>query len=376
MSGTIPCPGCGLQLSPSPAAAACPRCGRHLAPAGGITTNPAPPQALPIPGDPPEPSQPAIWRGLAWLAVLGTLLIGGSLGALALFSREKPRLQGVAGGNSNPAKQGDYSGGDGKPTISEREASKLELDAFGNPKDEEAGLAGINEFAGKRILAWSGDPEVRQYIFTKDNPLWYGLRAKGFAVRIEQGSFQPAWLQEADQLWLFSGRVAHMDETGYQAVEAFVKAGKGLYLLSDNWPYVQESRVLARRLFGTDVLGNYLGTQIAYVRQRGMSQDQIRKYKGQYAVDDHPLLRGINFLYEGITISHVVPCDKMATAILASDGKILAATSKIPKYRVVIDCGWTRYYYGDTEEMRFITRTAGTARLGENVAAYLQGKEK
>ena len=81
---------------------------------------------------------------------------------------------------------------------------------------------------------------------------------------------------------------------------------------------------------------------------------------------DHPLLTGLNFFWEGITISHVVTTDKLETAVLASDGKCLIAVSKVPKQRVVIDCGWTRYY------PMFINKTAGTVRLAENVAAYLQ----
>jgi hypothetical protein len=177
-------------------------------------------------------------------------------------------------------------------------------------------------------------------------------------------------------MWLFAGKAAAMNEEGYKAVIDFVQAGKGLYLMADNDPYLQEAEVLAQRLFGTHVKDNYIGQKIAYVKGRGLTPEQIAKYGGQYEVVDHPLLTGLNFLYEGITISHVEPCDKLDKAVLASDGQILAAVSRNPRQRVVIDCGWTRYYYGTTDANRFITRTAGTIRFGENVAVYLMGKRR
>ncbi len=258
------------------------------------------------------------------------------------------------------------------------------LDTFGNPNDPNGSLARDNEFKGKRLLAWgleSGDH--KRMVFTADNPVWLTLKKKGFEVRFESGKFDPKWLKDTDQLWVFASPFSGMDEAGYAAVEEFVKGGKGLYLLADNDPYTAEAVVLARRLWGTTVNGNYLGTKIAVVRERKLTKAQVAKYTrssrdfstlGPYEVDDHPLLTGINFLYEGITISHVGPCDKLATAILASDKQILMAVSKVPGQRVVIDCGFTRYYYGTTDSMRFATKTAGTVRMAENVAAYLMGK--
>jgi hypothetical protein len=263
---------------------------------------------------------------------------------------------------------------DSDPNKKTIQTAKLVLDTFGNPKGKKLGLASDVKFDNARLLLWSGDPEVKQYIFTADNPLWKALKARGFVLQIESGAFQPKWLQEADQMWLFAGRAAAMNEEGYKGVMDFVQAGKGLYLMADNEPYLQEAEVLAQRLFGTHVKGDYIGQKIAYVKGRGLTPEQIAKYGGQYEVVDHPLLTGLNFLYEGITISHVEPCDKLDKAILASDGQILAAVSRDPKQRVVIDCGWTRYYYGATDANRFITRTAGTIRFGENVAVYLMGK--
>ncbi len=261
------------------------------------------------------------------------------------------------------------------------------LDNFGNPVDNRVALAQEGEFAGKRLLLWTGEPEVRDFIFTADNPLWKAFQSKGFVVKYEFGKFQPRWLENADQLWIFAGKQPNtIDEEGYKAVVKWVKSGKGLYLGADNDPYVIEAAALAKRLYNTSVSGNYLGTKIGAVRGRNVKREDVAKFTakidptikqgGGFEINDHALVTGINFLYEGITISHVKPCNYLSTAVLASDGKILLAVSRVPGQRVVIDCGWTRYYYGNSENMRFITRTAGTPRLAENIAAYLMGKTR
>ncbi|HEV3383850.1 MAG TPA: hypothetical protein VG097_03495 [Gemmata sp.] len=145
-------------------------------------------------------------------------------------------------------------------------------------------------------------------------------------------------------------------------------------MLADNDPYIHEANELANRLYGVGVNGNYPGQKIAYVRQRELPAETIRKFNGAYAVDDHPLQSGVNFLYEGITISNVGISDKLEVAMKSSNGKPLLAVSKVPGQRVVIDCGFTRYCHGVNEETSFILKSAGTVRLAQNIAAYLAGK--
>lgn len=82
----------------------------------------------------------------------------------------------------------------------------------------------------------------------------------------------------------------------------------------------------------------------------------------------HPVLTGISFLYEGYTVSHLEPSAKLRPILLASDGQTLAAAADVPNQRVVIDCGWTRYYSEVAAER------AGTLRYAENVAAFLAGQ--
>jgi hypothetical protein len=60
--------------------------------------------------------------------------------------------------------------------------------------------------------------------------------------------------------------------------------------------------------------------------------------------------------------------------VTASDGQPLAAVAVGDKRRVVIDGGWTRYYYSG--EAQYVTQTAGTIRYAENIAAFLMGKNR
>lgn len=296
------------------------------------------------------------------------------------------------------------------------------LDRFGNPVGQDIGLGQDGEFKGQRLVFWSGFENAGRVFFAPTNPLWKALEAKGFVVRREFGPFKPEWLKDADQLWVLStGRIdlpvgvtpdllvealsllpaeavpsgftlaeyqfivratldvafgpAHpLDEKAYKAIEAFVKTGKGVCLLADDEPFTKEADELARRLFGARVSGNYIADKVATVRGRGLAPDVVRKFGGQFEIDDHPLLTGVNFLFEGITVSNVSKSEKLDVALRASDGQALVAVSNVQGQRVVIDCGFTRYCHGPQPQVSYIQKTAGSVRLGQNIAAYLAGK--
>jgi hypothetical protein len=298
-----------------------------------------------------------------------------------------------------------------------------QLDRFGNPVGPNIGLGRDGEFQGKKLLFWCAFENAGRVFFAPNNPLWKALEAKGFVVSRVFGKFNPAWLKEADQLWILSsGRMElpagitpdlladavsllppaavpsgftlqeyqfivratldvafsprHMlDERAYKAIEEFVKAGKGLCLLADDEPFTAEADELARRLFGARVGGNYMADRVATVRGRGFTPAELRKFGAQFEVDDHALLTGVNFLFEGITVSHVTQSDKLEPALKGSDGKTLLAVSKVAGQRVVIDCGFTRYCHGPTERTSYIFKTAGTVRLAQNIAAFLAGND-
>ncbi|HET6883408.1 MAG TPA: hypothetical protein VFI31_24875 [Pirellulales bacterium] len=275
---------------------------------------------------------------------------------------------------------------------------RAKLDQFGNPVGEHS-LAGKNAFKGKRLLVWSIEPEVLQNIYPERNPLWSALRQKGLSLQLETGSFNPDWLKKADQFWLFGGRKAGLGESDVQAIEKFARSGRGLYLVADNEPLLADADTLCQRLFAAGIKGNYKGDQIIAIRGRGITRDDHRGTsdvsskrtgassgkskppelpgrgarvevieKTSHYVEDHPLLTGLNYLYEGWTISHIERSPKMEIVLTASDGQILAATASDRKLLVLVDGGWTRYWTSH------VTETAGTLRYAENVAAYLMGQ--
>jgi hypothetical protein len=310
-----------------------------------------------------------------------------------------------------------------RPPVSQPPERPPVLDQFGNPADENAGLGQGGEFKGWTLLFWSGFEAADRVFFPPSNPLWKALEAQGFTVRREFGRFDPAWLKDVDQLWILStGKLdlppgitpdllelglsqlpasavpsgftpaeyrlivratldcvlspTHpLDERSLRAVVDFVKAGKGLCLLAEDEPFTVEANELARRLFGVGVSGNYIADKVAAVRGRGITAADAKRFGATFEADDHPLLTGVNFLFEGITVSHVGPTDKLDVALRASDGKPLVVASKVPGVRVVIDCGFTRYCHGPTERTSYIRKTAGTVRLAQNIAAFLAGKD-
>lgn len=287
------------------------------------------------------------------------------------------------------------------------------------------GLGQPNEFKGKRLLFWGGHEALPKVFFAPGNPLWRAFEEQGFTVQREFGPFKIDWLNNTDQLWIMSTSTVELPplsaeqielylkqelarnplakrpfgwsdrnfllaeradlevsmsprfplaDEAYLAIEKFIESGKGVCLLAGNDPYVNEANELASRLYGATVSGNYPGQRTAYVRPRKLPPETVSKFKGAYAVDDHPLLTGINFVYEGITIGNAGASEKLEAAMRASDGKPLLAVSKVPGQRVVIDCGGTRYCHGPNEETSFILKTAGTVPLAQNIAAYLAGK--
>jgi hypothetical protein len=280
--------------------------------------------------------------------------------------------------------------------VVEQFLSQTALNKFGNPEGEGLGLAAQNEFKGARLVVWTGEPYVVENIFTTDNPLWSALRDRGFDVQLKPGRFQPAWLRDADQLWIFSSDRLTLSNPDLSSIIAFVESGKGLYLIADNEPYVFEARQLVRKMFDTNLSGDYEGKNLIAVRGHGVTRDDFRRSglpkkfnldagetrsrlevikKATHYADEHPLLTDVNFIYEGATISHLDPTQRLQTVLTASDGQILAAISVDPSQRVLVDCGFTRYYYGPNPDDRLVTETAGTLRYAENIAAFLMGKE-
>jgi HEAT repeat protein len=285
-----------------------------------------------------------------------------------------------------------------KPVVTEKVVEALltapRLNKFGNPEGKDVGLASANEFAGARILMWSTEPQVHELIFTRDNPLWAALREKGFQVRLERRRFEPNWLKDVDQVWIFAGQASGIDAKAEKAIVAFVMDGNGMYLAADNEPFLVEATRLTSRLFHAQISGDFQGENLIAVRGHGVTREEYLKSSSSKRADarskqhgarldvinrathyaeEHPLLMDVNFIYEGFTISHIDPSPALQTVLRASDGQILAAVATDRCRRVVVDCGFTRYAYSGWR--RYVTETAGTLLYAENIAAYLMGKD-
>ena len=270
-----------------------------------------------------------------------------------------------------------------------------ELDKFGNPVGARS-LAADGAFRGKQLLV-KGYIPVLDAIRFPENPLLAMLQRKGFEVQVSRQQFDAESLRKVDQLWFFCGPSSQLTPDDLLAIDAFVKAGKGLYIVADNDPLFAEANLIGNRLFGVSVQGNYRGEKTVGVRSssnpdadangdrwvgdnppkktskadilsvrpgRGAT---IQNFEVSHFVQDHVLLTGIKFIYEGSSISHLTPNDQLETVLVASDGQILASVAKDKRLRVIMDCGFTRYY------PQFISETAGTLRYAENVAGYLMG---
>jgi hypothetical protein len=272
-----------------------------------------------------------------------------------------------------PLAKGDSSGAsrsDSPPVTGKRDDTPRPVpaafDQFGNPQGDFR-LGRDMEFVGRRILVWAdweGIGDEQKYLTDMENPLWIALKKMGFEVVLKDGPFPSASLKDFDQLWIFSGphELRGLDPT---LVVDFVRSGKGLYLLADNDPYHVDANAIANVLFGT--------------RERGLDDATIRKYGGEFPINDHPLFTGVNFIYEGITTSNFQETPLLKTIMNDSAGKPLVGVSLILGTRVVVDCGFTRYCYDRADPKgrnSFITRVAGSQRFGENVAAFLSGKDR
>lgn len=268
------------------------------------------------------------------------------------------------------------------------------LDKFSNPIGTTYGLADEGEFKGQRILVWTAESEIIREIVNPTNPLWVHLRKKGFDIRREEVTFQREWLDEADQLWLFSGQREVLNANDYDAIVRFVRCGGGLYLCGDNAPYVVESNAIGDRLYNTEFSGGYIGRRLIAVRGQGITWTDYARIQGAPAlkaatpgaaarveiirraghyVDQHAILTGINFLFEGITVSHFQRTNRLKEVLMASNRQPLAGVSARKWERVVIDCGSTRYFSLGPKPP--VKETAGTLRYAENIAAYLAGKD-
>ena len=244
------------------------------------------------------------------------------------------------------------------------------------------------EFKGKRVLIacyyWEGSTDDAVPL----NHVPKVLRDMGFTVDIAHQPAHLPKLEPYDEVWVVSGSGSTFDKSDAEKLQAFMKKGKGVYVLADNTPYIYEANVIAGALYGVHLDGAYYGGQVVHVIAPGqlkklvdeaMKKGDLGKLaelrragflNGKLYAEDHELLSGITEIFEGITIAALTPSKDLEVILRASDNQDLVAVSRRQGERLVIDGAFTRLYCGWEENARTSTQWY------QNVAAYLAGKKR
>jgi len=241
----------------------------------------------------------------------------------------------------------------------EKEVSKK--DNFGNASGNQYDLAVDGAFEGQTIVVlhlYTGE----NFDFEKPK---LALKEKGFSVyRYINQPPSPKELEEslskACQLWVISSSTQLLNDEHAEVIKRFFYSGKGVYIWGDNDPYHADANFLAQKLIGVSMSGNYMASQnVAFKTDSSVSGMQ----------KDHLITTGLEYVYEGITISKIQdPDKKMKPLIYSTDGNVVTAIYEDQGQRLIIDGGFTRLYCN--------WDTAGTGRYVKNAAAWLVNYER
>jgi hypothetical protein len=250
-------------------------------------------------------------------------------------------------------------------------AAFLGVDHHGNLINNIFDLGADGAFKGFHVLVgkfFGGEGFTKESF---DAHAGKALREKGFGCYCteDEDDFLEK-LPSCHVAWVISSfGIRIKNERFVGAVKSFYESGKGLMLWEDNDSKKDTHTVeVLRSLFsGMVVEGNDPGQKLMCAAANCSKPQTFRKM--------HPVLRGIQKLYEGVTISHPSP------AIPPFPVKVLAtSSSNHPNImyvdeengregrhgRVIIDCGFTKLF-----ESRW--DSAGTARYVKNAACWLTG---
>lgn len=232
-------------------------------------------------------------------------------------------------------------------------------DRFGNLQGDQYDLARDGSMTGHTIV-------IADYCCEDDlSAARQALEKKGFKVIYLAWRAQPRHPREAiqladsrTQLWILSGRDPHVSEHDVEDVYRFFMDRHGVYLWGDNAPYFADVNPIANRIMACMLVGDYPGEKIIKVTDAPRTIGIYSK---------HPIAKGLDQIYEGITISHLNIVGNSTEFMRSSDGNILATSYTADGRRALMDGGFTRLF------TRFFEQTAGTARYVCNAACWLAG---
>ncbi len=276
----------------------------------------------------------------------------------------RPNVGKLVGGKSKPIVQRKtFATSGGQSPYSQYAGQSIipgaKTDRFGNPQGSQYDLAKDGAFKEYKIVV--------VYLCDEGNMVLPrpALEKKGFSVivlsssEVSETRLKNELSNDKCQLWIVSHRSCYLSSDCCNVIYDHFNKGRGLYIWSDNDPYFADSNVLIRKLFNTDMSGNYWGDQVLSI-QSGEMQPGIIK--------NHPITTGLQNFYEGITISNVRLTQELKPLVYSSDGKIVTAYYDKDGKRCLIDGGFTRLYYK--------WDSAGTDRFVVNCAAWLANIER
>ncbi|MBX7095843.1 MAG: hypothetical protein K1X56_14065, partial [Flavobacteriales bacterium] len=238
---------------------------------------------------------------------------------------------------------------------------KVKSDNFGNANGNQYDLAVDGAFDGQTIVVlhlYTGEG----FDFSLPKA---ALQEKGFSVyRYLNVPPSPKELKEAlgkaCQLWVISSTSQTLNEEHAKVIKEFWDAGHGVYIWGDNDPYHADADFLSNYLIGANMEGYYMGNTVVTLKDEKSVSGLQR---------DHLITTGLEYVYEGITISKIHDNKNVLTPLIwSSDGNVVSAVYEKDGKRLILDGGFTRLYVN--------WDTAGTGRYVKNAAAWLVNYEK
>lgn len=237
--------------------------------------------------------------------------------------------------------------------------TQTKRDIFGNPIGAGQGLHGDKQLRGRVALLLLAEKEELSEALKSPALAAIKGRLTNQSLTIIQDFANASQLDHVladhDQIWIWSGGSPRLTHAMVDSIVKRFNNGASLLLLADNEPHVGGAReVLQAIVPGSDIRGDYEGKQILS-RERG-------------ELPSHEVLSGIDMLFEGDSISHVV--GDLIPVVRSSDNQVLIAErkSRDGKGKLLVYCGFTAMYE------RYFRKVAGSDRLITNFVAYLSSE--
>lgn len=199
------------------------------------------------------------------------------------------------------------------------------------------------------------------------------LTQKGW--RLKMVATEAACVQEMskgiyDVVMVISAQTRDPHKQFLPLIKAHHQQGKGLLIVADNDPYFAEANAILSPMFGVKLLGNTPGDKTLAPGDPTTA--------GHFDAEQHLITAGIEAaIYEGVTICYPDDLDDKWTVFgMSSDNHpVLISTSDdyaggpTKPGRIVIDCGFTKFYDG------YFEKGAATGRYLSNTVTWLANIE-